>query len=421
MDILSLAGLWGASTIALWGSLALTRADPLHKPLRSGGLHLAWMAALWGCQALGLGEWTLLLLSATLAVGIWALLLRPAPLYAVAAGLLAGVFLDLLRLLQWTGVHWALLLAAAVCLTALCWQRRWTLLPEDSGTLTAGGRTQALRFTLSLAAVGAVLLLGLTWLCWLLDAFPDFSIRNQRWLAAFTVTAVGAAVLLTRQIAFDAIKRVEALLDKQYQTELLNLMQIIRSQRHDFNFHLQTIFGMIETRRYDECAAYVREMVSATGAMNGILPLRDPAISAMLNSFQAAAAQKGIALRLDISSDLAYLPCTVYEINTVIGNLLQNAIDETAGHRDKWIQAAILKRGGSYVIKVTNPCGRVAEDFKDAFRPGFSTKQSHEGIGLATVRRIVDRCGGSVYPEFKPGCVSFVVHMPMIQTDLETA
>ncbi len=225
-----------------------------------------------------------------------------------------------------------------------------------------------------------------------------------------------AILFVLRQLAFAAVQRIEAIIDKQYQTELLNLMQIIRSQRHDFNFHIQAISGLIEQGLYSECGDYVRMMVKTTTAMNDMLPLHDPAVSAMINSFREMASQRGVELQVSISNDLQQIPCTVYEINTIIGNLIQNAMDELEQNRElrSWLSVLILKRGGNHIIKVTNPCHQTEDVFRNCFKPGFTTKQSHEGIGLTTAMRIVTRYHGVIFTEFDEGVISFIVQVPSV-------
>lgn len=153
-------------------------------------------------------------------------------------------------------------------------------------------------------------------------------------------------------------------------------------------------------------------MTKSTSVMNDMLPLADSAVSAMINSFRELALQKDIRLDVSIYNDLSQFPCSVYETNTIIGNMLQNAIDEVEQNQlDWWIDILILMRGGDIIIKVTNPCSQPPEAFKDVFRPGYSTKQAHEGIGLTTVSRLVARYNGSVHPEFDDGTISFIVRI----------
>ena len=253
----------------------------------------------------------------------------------------------------------------------------------------------------------AVLLLSMLWIWYQLAVFEPVLSSGYQAMALFAAAIVLTLLFALRQLALAAVQRIEAVVDKQYQAELLNLMQIIRSQRHDFNFHIQAISGMIEQGKYAACGDYVRSMVKTTTAMNDMLPLHDPAVSAMINSFREMANQKGFEIQVAISNDLRQIPCTVYEINTIIGNLIQNAIDELEQNKElrPWINILILKRGGSHTIKSE-------EAFRSCFQPGFTTKQAHEGIGLTTVMRIVTKYHGVVFTEFGDGVVSFIVQIP---------
>lgn len=201
---------------------------------------------------------------------------------------------------------------------------------------------------------------------------------------------------------------------KKNQEEVLNFLQVIRAQRHDFNFHLQAIFGMLENKRYSECADYVKTMVDEVSDMNEVLPLHHPAVSALLSTFREIATHKGIKFEIFIYFNLVSIPCTVSEINKLIGNLIQNAIDEVEQYsaKDRWIQVMILKRSGNSVIKVTNRSIKEMSSYKHIFNPGYSTKPLHEGIGLTTVQRLVEKYNGSVYPEFEDDMVHFIAQIP---------
>lgn len=81
-----------------------------------------------------------------------------------------------------------------------------------------------------------------------------------------------------------------------------------------------------------ECRKYVAALEEDFSLMNAVPPIQDPAISAMIHSFQTLAAREGIRLHISISTDLLQIATNVYETNKIISNLLQNAIDETATH-----------------------------------------------------------------------------------------
>ncbi len=413
--LLELAPLFAEGAVSAFWAVGLCRCRPPRHPERTAALVLLYGALFT------LSFWTerrlpaLLALHLLLAAAVW-LAARPPLLYAAAAGAMAALLTGTMGLLRAVLFPrpWEALLPAGLgaLLAAVCRWRRYAVLPETENMLTVGDRAQTRKFYFSTAAAPAVLLLLDGWVWYEAALLPVLPAGGRR-LALFTGAIVLAAVLLLQRLAVYAAARVEALVDKQYQTELLNFMQIIRSQRHDFNFHIQAISGMIEDGKYQECNDYIHTMVKVTTAMNDVLPVKHPAVSAMLNSFRELAAQKRIAFDVSISNDLSQIPCTIYEINTVIGNLIQNAVDEVEQNHPSrpWISVLILKRGGSHIIKVTNPCSRDPGEFKNCFQAGYTTKQSHEGIGLATVSRIVSKYHGSVFPEFDDGVVSFIVQL----------
>src|SRR5699024_4891135 len=151
-------------------------------------------------------------------------------------------------------------------------------------------------------------------------------------------------------------ERVQLFLDQQYQKELLSFFNIIRSQRHDFNFHLTAMHGLIQKKEYEACEKYIEEMVESATNINDLLPLHHTATATMLNTLKEKATAKGISIEFIITNDLRNCPCSVYEINKVIGNLLQNAIDEVSQHdaKQKPIVVEIGKQRNQLLISVTN-------------------------------------------------------------------
>jgi two-component system, LytTR family, sensor histidine kinase AgrC len=235
-------------------------------------------------------------------------------------------------------------------------------------------------------------------------------------LLIFTVLLQLVVLLLLRQQVQSLQERIENIIDKQYQAELLSFMQVIRSQRHDFNFHTQTIWGMIESGHYEECKAYVQSMLQTVKSTNDILPLYHPATSALLNTFREMALQKGLKMDIEIHDNLQFICTTVYETNTILGNLIQNSIDELELHpenKDRTIHVLIMKRGRNNILKISNQCHLSPEEMNRIFLPGFTTKKTHEGLGLANALRIAEEYDGTVYPEFEGQTVHFIAKLPM--------
>jgi signal transduction histidine kinase len=213
-------------------------------------------------------------------------------------------------------------------------------------------------------------------------------------------------------------ERLTALIDQDYRSEMQTFMSVIRSQRHDYNFHVQALSGLVSTGDLDVCRKYLDNLVRDSAAMNILLPVKDPAIAALIHSFRVMGQENGIELHLDIQNDLSCVVTSVYETNKIIGNLLQNAIDEVRGHTDKsfGIHLYILKRGENCIIRVTN---KIVSDanartyLEDVYKPGLSTKTGHEGIGLSSVRQLLGRYRGVVYSRLEDDTIHFIAKIPL--------
>lgn len=240
-----------------------------------------------------------------------------------------------------------------------------------------------------------------------------------RWfLTVWSLAVTLAIILFQRKIILFKNEKVQLFLDQQYQKELLSFFSMIRSQRHDFNFHLTAINGLIQKKEYDACKTYIEEMVKSATEINDLMPLHYPATAAMLSTFKERAAAKGIVIDFIIMNDLRNCPCSVYEINKVIGNLIQNAMDEVENHADK-SQPIIVELNTEWeqlVITVTNEITMNDDRLDDLFKEGFSTKEHHEGLGLPAVKKIVEKYNGIVYPELDEDFISFRVQIPEVFT-----
>ena len=205
--------------------------------------------------------------------------------------------------------------------------------------------------------------------------------------------------------------------EQQYRGEMQSFMNVIRSQRHDYNFHVQTIAGLIRQGKVDECLRYVDALEEDTTAMNTLLPVKDPAISAMIHHFRIMAAQKGIHMDIDMQYDLSQIATNVYETNKILSNLLQNAIDETASHADKsyGIGLLVLKRGEFCVIRVSNKLSRAPEkeELGQFYREGYTTKEGHDGVGLSSLKTLLTRYHGTIYTELDNDVIRFVARVPI--------
>ena len=199
--------------------------------------------------------------------------------------------------------------------------------------------------------------------------------------------------------------------------ELRDFMYTIRAQRHDYNFHIHTIRGLILEEKYQECLEYIDDMTVDTAAVNELLTIKDPAVSAQIYTFKLLAESKGIPMEIELHHPLAGVCVNSYELNKVLGNLLQNAIDASECLRDKsyGIKLITFKKGEFCVISVSNKV--INRDMLEQLVPGQSTKGgSNEGVGMTSVKLLISWFKGQMYHTLDEDIVTYTVKLPLILT-----
>ncbi|MCC8195591.1 MAG: GHKL domain-containing protein [Ruminococcus sp.] len=299
-------------------------------------------------------------------------------------------------------------------MAALCYFLHFSLIPKDVSIVVGidGEQRRKLRTNLVvLAVIQIILLMGLIYL-WI--RLPELSFIDAIWATVSATISLLCFGYFFRLSINSCLDRVKALIDREYQRELQDFMQIIRSQRHDFNLHLQTVTGLINQMRYDECDAYISTIVGNVNRMNDLLPIQNPAVSALVYTFVELAKQDGVRLDVTVKDPMTDIGCSAYEMNTVIGNLLKNAIEEAKEKEPglKYIKLLLMRRSRCTIIRVSNPCDKSSEELATIFDVGYTTKQSHEGIGLVTVRKICLKYGGTVYIEREEGVLHMIAKIP---------
>ncbi|MFF3500000.1 ATP-binding protein [Streptomyces sp. NPDC003247] len=198
------------------------------------------------------------------------------------------------------------------------------------------------------------------------------------------------------------------------------LIDALRAQDHEHANRMHTVLGLLELEMYDDAVEFVGEVVGdhRATAEQVTEKIADPLLAALLVGKATVAAERGVALRI---SDGTLLPDRLVDprgLVTVVGNLVDNALDAVAGTPHARVEVELRAEGGTAVLRVrdTGP-GVPAEHRESVFTEGWSTKEppAHggRGIGLSLVRRLAERQGGSarVGPA-RGGGAEFTVVLP---------
>jgi two-component system, CitB family, sensor kinase len=175
------------------------------------------------------------------------------------------------------------------------------------------------------------------------------------------------------------------------------LTDTLRAQAHEFTNRLHTIAGLTELGEHDEVRRFVSGIVAAAEGWRRevVSRIAEPAVAALLVAKASLAQERGVELRLAPDTRLGPRPDLAEDLVTVLGNLVDNALDAAVGG---WVEIGIEEREGTVHVRVRDSGPGVASELaEEVFRHGFTTKAAESpggrGLGLALVREV---CGGRV-------------------------
>ena len=200
---------------------------------------------------------------------------------------------------------------------------------------------------------------------------------------------------------------------------ITNLTNALRAQQHEYANRIHALTGLIELGRFDDARKYLGEISNMDADLAEKLTDRiaNQTVTALLLAKVAIAREKGVALEIDPQTSLDDISLDSNAQITVIGNLIDNALDAVAGTTDGQVRLTLESSlSNTKIITVRDNGIGLPEPRPDVvFQDGFSTKvsegSSHRGLGLAIVSRLVKQSGGTITCYNNRGAV-FVVEIP---------
>ncbi|MFI1536128.1 ATP-binding protein [Streptomyces anandii] len=252
------------------------------------------------------------------------------------------------------------------------------------------------------------------------------------------LTVRGQRVLVANRMPTDDGGAVATLRDRTELEQLgreldstRGLIDALRAQDHEHANRMHTLLGLLELEMYDDAVEFVGEVVGdhRATAEQVTEKIQDPLLAALLVGKATVAAERGVALWV---SDRTWLPDRLVDprgLVTVVGNLVDNALDAVAATPHARVEVELRAEGRTAVLEVSDTGPGIPADRREQiFTEGWSTKQppahGKRGIGLSLVRRLAERQGGeATVGEAPGGGARFTVVLPeaLAEADLAPA
>ncbi|MFI7293628.1 ATP-binding protein [Streptomyces sp. NPDC050121] len=201
------------------------------------------------------------------------------------------------------------------------------------------------------------------------------------------------------------------------------LTDALRAQQHEFTNRMHTVAGLLDIGDSDAAYEYAVESAGADQALTESVRERiGPALLVgLIVAKTTVAAERGVRMVLSDDSALGEDPPHLRRLLTIVGNLLDNAIDAAAGGPrpagGREVELSLIEAADQVMVRVADsgpgiPAGAAETIFEDGWSTRPDRGTARRGLGLALVHRLAQRHGGTITVSEGPGAV-FTVVLPL--------
>ena len=199
---------------------------------------------------------------------------------------------------------------------------------------------------------------------------------------------------------------------------MVNYVDALRTTSHEFMNKLHVILGLLNMKSYDKLEEYVLQTAHTYQADIGEIQhrIKSPVVAGFLIGKIQRAKERGFTLNLAEESLVPDCPNEkqVTVLVTVLGNLIENALDAMSGQSEGEVGLLLHYQNGWLSGEVSDDGpGIPPANIEAIFNKGFSTKGENRGVGLFLASQQLRELGGTLAVESEPGVFTqFFVHLP---------
>lgn len=182
-----------------------------------------------------------------------------------------------------------------------------------------------------------------------------------------------------------------------YQNQLEVIMESgnrVQALRHDMRNHILALQVLVQRKEIEETNQYLDSMKSFMTNPKEYVKTGNDTVDSLLN-YKIQKANEVLNVVETKISIPEQLHLRSFDLNVLLGNLLDNAIDASMQTEDKKLKITIKLDKGILFLNICNSCQRIADGRNNFLETTKEDKVNH-GIGLKNVRRIVGKYHGEI-------------------------
>lgn len=214
-------------------------------------------------------------------------------------------------------------------------------------------------------------------------------------IVALALLSIAAISTLYR----NARESVKTSLMKEHLRQNESLMSTLHEEKHEYRRHIQALQSLIYLNRTQEAKQYIDGIAEDYWNKYDNVYIEHPELNSLVNSKFNLAKSQGIAFSISSTCDFSLLKVEPWDLCSIIGNLLDNAIESALqDKRQPTVELDLECQNRDFIVCVRNNGLTINDEDRDRiFEAGFTSKESvGRGYGLFIVRKLVLQYGGEI-------------------------
>lgn len=239
-----------------------------------------------------------------------------------------------------------------------------------------------------------------------------YMIANDTGMARITIVVTGMVVLAVNIMLYRfyvsmsdrfIYEQDNILLRKQmdiYEQQIsanVENAEKIRAIRHDMKHHIREIKELAEKGMTEEINEYIDMLAGDINEAQSYIDTGNAALDGIVNYYMSVAATENIIFDTNISVP-QNMQIKTYDLNIIMGNLLDNAFENTMKAKNKQV---LLKMKYFNSILYISSINTYTGAIKKSGEKFISLKDSSHGYGVDNIKRIVNKYNGNIEIDYK--------------------
>lgn len=250
----------------------------------------------------------------------------------------------------------------------------------------------------------------------LMDILRSVQLSGNMMDVIFGMLFSAAIMVFVHQIGVTILRKEkeqvrEVMLEQQemYIHELESIQSNMRAFRHDYKNMMSSLYLSSREGRIRETEQNIHDMIeefdeSIDRKMNLTMQManiKNMAVKSLLYKKLMEIRKKGIDFHMEILYPVEDVCMKPLDLSRILGILLDNAIEAAEEAAGGNIVLSILAEGDGLYIVADNSA-KEAPDLEKMYQPHYSTKGSGRGMGLYSLKMILEKySGASMSTEYK--------------------